>query len=448
MKKIIKYIFALIFFSSFLVDASGQIQTVTIGSTNGRTVRQYCNQRTPSSSVNCYPPQDVTNFKQVLYECALDQTNGMQSITDKFFFDLNLSTLPINAWIESIVIHSSGKFLENTSQLYPGYTPPKPVTEADTAYNDVFINGVEHNGNTLISTSYDINQYMDQVGLNGAMFTPNKTIIIPVISNMIPPPNTIGRISCGGVNLSYVTFTATVSYSLVNNDITGLGVEDLGCSNYKLTWDALGGALFYNIYVDGIFFQSSTTNSATCNLPSGQLVVTAVNPAQTFAKSQIVNIQPKTNVQTTDPAYNLGAGSYDNQVVRTYNTGRNLVNGFTFTATKSSVFTLAATPDCSGDRVIRNDEASEQELKPESDSKTISNSCFPNPTHGEFKVRMDLPENQTSEIRVYDSMGKLVKTVVASTTETLVSIEDQPAGIYFVRYTVDGKDQSAKVVKL
>jgi hypothetical protein len=78
----------------------------------------------------------------------------------------------------------------------------------------------------------------------------------------------------------------------------------------------------------------------------------------------------------------------------------------------------------------------------------ISDNIFPNPTHGEFTVRMNLPEHQTSEIRVYDSMGKLVKTVVASATETLVSIEDQPAGIYLVRYTVDGKNQSAKIVKL
>jgi hypothetical protein len=87
--------------------------------------------------------------------------------------------------------------------------------------------------------------------------------------------------------------------------------------------------------------------------------------------------------------------------------------------------------------------------KGERGNNTLSNNnIFPNPTHGEFTIRMNLSENQTSEIRVYDSMGKLVKTVVASATETLVSIEDQSAGIYFVRYTVDGKDQSAKIVKL
>jgi Zn-dependent metalloprotease len=89
-----------------------------------------------------------------------------------------------------------------------------------------------------------------------------------------------------------------------------------------------------------------------------------------------------------------------------------------------------------------------EDLNMPSKAPELSNSCFPNPTHGEFTVRMDLPEHQTSEIRVYDSMGKLVKTMVASATETLISIGDQPAGIYFVRYTVDGKDQSAKVVKL
>jgi gingipain R len=83
-----------------------------------------------------------------------------------------------------------------------------------------------------------------------------------------------------------------------------------------------------------------------------------------------------------------------------------------------------------------------------SNEALFNNNIFPNPTHGEFTVRMDLPEQQTSEIRVYDSMGKLVKSVVASATETVVSIEEQPAGIYLVRYTVDGKNHSAKIVKL
>ncbi len=439
MKKIIKYIFALIFFSSFLVDASGQTQTVTIGSVNGRTVRQYCSQQSPQSPVNCGPQNTYIGVKQALYETEINNANVNEGVTDKFYFDFNLSTLPSNIWIENFVIHSSGTFTENKSVLYPG----SPVA-GYLGYNNVYINYVQWDGNTLISTSPDINQSFGSAIPNNVMSNPNKTFTIPVQSNFIPPANTIGRISCAGVNFSNVTFTATVTYSLINTAITGLGVEDLSCSNYKLTWDPLSNAIGYNIFVDGVFIQSTTTNSATCNLPSGQLVVTAFNPGLTFAKSQIVIIQPK-----QDFAVDLsGGGTYNNQVFRTNKTGRGLGNGFTFTATKSSMFTLAATPSCSGDKVIRNDEESDQENKQVSDSKTVSSSCFPNPTHGEFTVRMNLPEHQTSEIRVYDSMGKLVKTVVASATETLVSIEDQPAGIYFVRYTVDGKDHSAKVVKL
>lgn len=78
----------------------------------------------------------------------------------------------------------------------------------------------------------------------------------------------------------------------------------------------------------------------------------------------------------------------------------------------------------------------------------ISNACFPNPTHGEFIVRMNLPKDKTVEIKVYDNFSRLVKTAITNVSETTISIAGEQAGVYFVRYSIDGKNYNYKVVKL
>ena len=163
-----------------------------------------------------------------------------------------------------------------------------------------------------------------------------------------------------------------------------------------------------------------------------QLLAPISNDTYNFIASESINAS---NVISTNAKVHYGAPSV------------NLIPGFS--AKLGSVFIANSTLSNSLKSVKEPRSVNEYEQNTDNGINTLSNNnIFPNPTQGEFTLRMDLPENLTSEIRVFDSMGKLVKTVVASSTEILVSIEDQPAGIYFVRYTVDGKDQSAKIVKL
>jgi hypothetical protein len=256
----------------------------------------------------------------------------------------------------------------------------------------------------------------------------------------------------------------------VTGQVTGLRLAGMnGCSVPTLSWDPYPGATSYNLHFNGIWipvdgckggsictsynvnFVKNTNQNVNYDLTFSSTVYPGATPTDVYvtpvnsngeisgASSSVLKFDLEANSLSFSQTYNspldISTGTAYGSII--------LDNGFSFLGSASQTFSAVSLSGCMP-------RAGVKKLEDSDDSKDnmVTNSCFPNPTHGEFTVRMDLPENQTSEIRVYDSMGKLVKTVVASATETLVSIEDQPAGIYFVRYTVDGKDQSAKIVKL
>jgi hypothetical protein len=234
---------------------------------------------------------------------------------------------------------------------------------------------------------------------------------------------------------------------------TGLTLKSYSCNTLNVGWNAVTGATSYAVYLNGVKQTTVSTNSATLSgLNTGtsyNITVTATTSAGTSSQSAVLAATPKLpTILTfnTDLSASSKLGVASQEV--------DLDPGFDFVATAANTFEAYTSTTCPASKlaVVGEADLTEEVDNSQSDNASkapeVTNSCFPNPTHGEFTVRMNLPEHQTSEIRVYDSMGKLVKTVVASSTETLVSIEDQPAGIYFVRYTVDGKDQSAKIVKL
>jgi Secretion system C-terminal sorting domain len=234
---------------------------------------------------------------------------------------------------------------------------------------------------------------------------------------------------------------------------TGLTLKSYSCNTLNVGWNAVTGATSYAVYLNGVKQTTVSSNSVTLSgLNTGtsyNITVTATTSAGTSSQSAVLAATPALpTILTfnTDLSASSKLGVASQEV--------DLDPGFDFIGTTANTFEAYTSTTCPASKlaVVRESDLTEEVDNSQSDNASkapeVTNSCFPNPTHGEFTVRMNLPEHQTSEIRVYDSMGKLVKSVVASSTETLVSIEDQPAGIYFVRYTVDGKDQSAKIVKL
>lgn len=62
-------------------------------------------------------------------------------------------------------------------------------------------------------------------------------------------------------------------------------------------------------------------------------------------------------------------------------------------------------------------------------------------------VKTTLSEEEDMEIRVYDNVGRLVKVEKTVSNETNISLRNEPAGIYFVHFTLKNKTYNYKVVK-
>lgn len=67
---------------------------------------------------------------------------------------------------------------------------------------------------------------------------------------------------------------------------------------------------------------------------------------------------------------------------------------------------------------------------------------FPNPARSQAAVRFAVPEQQDVSLRLYDVLGRQVRTVqqgdVQRRQELQVDVSGLPSGTYFLRLTTDG----------
>ena len=79
--------------------------------------------------------------------------------------------------------------------------------------------------------------------------------------------------------------------------------------------------------------------------------------------------------------------------------------------------------------------------------------CYPNPTNGLFNIMLNSKEVQTIEIAVFNQEGKNVYQGEVSTPlgaySKTVDLSEQPAGIYFLKITENGKvSHTKKIIRL
>jgi len=74
--------------------------------------------------------------------------------------------------------------------------------------------------------------------------------------------------------------------------------------------------------------------------------------------------------------------------------------------------------------------------------------AYPNPTKDNFIVNTNLSENEKIDMTVYDNMGRVIKMIRAVSQETSISLQNQPSGVYFVRFSQNDKTYNYKIVKL
>jgi S1-C subfamily serine protease len=75
----------------------------------------------------------------------------------------------------------------------------------------------------------------------------------------------------------------------------------------------------------------------------------------------------------------------------------------------------------------------------------------PNPSNGQFKLMFDVPKEGDTEIRIFDQNGQTLVTQELKSFSGIYSnqmdISDQPAGVYFISITQNGKGKTSRVVK-
>ena len=74
---------------------------------------------------------------------------------------------------------------------------------------------------------------------------------------------------------------------------------------------------------------------------------------------------------------------------------------------------------------------------------TIGFTVSPNPNNGSFVI--DFGATRNAGIELVDVTGRAVQTVAVNASRTTINCESQPAGVYFVRVTADGKTSMQKI---
>jgi hypothetical protein len=74
---------------------------------------------------------------------------------------------------------------------------------------------------------------------------------------------------------------------------------------------------------------------------------------------------------------------------------------------------------------------------------------FPNPTRGQATVQFAVPERQQVTLRLYDVLGRRVRTLVdgprAGRQQAQVDVSDLSSGVYFLRLQADGQVQTTRL---
>ena len=74
---------------------------------------------------------------------------------------------------------------------------------------------------------------------------------------------------------------------------------------------------------------------------------------------------------------------------------------------------------------------------------------YPNPVGQQATLRYALPERQDVEVRLYDVLGRQVRTVVRGTREgrqeQTLDVSGLPSGVYFLRLQSDGQVRTQKL---
>jgi hypothetical protein len=72
-------------------------------------------------------------------------------------------------------------------------------------------------------------------------------------------------------------------------------------------------------------------------------------------------------------------------------------------------------------------------------------SIYPNPSNGKFEINLKSDYNNSSEIKIYDIIGKEIYFSKGSQFPLQIDLTDQPKGIYFIKIKSENRIFSEKI---
>jgi hypothetical protein len=82
-------------------------------------------------------------------------------------------------------------------------------------------------------------------------------------------------------------------------------------------------------------------------------------------------------------------------------------------------------------------------------SEKLAFRVYPNPTTGSFTIEMTgVTTPEATEIEIYGIRGnRVIKTNLSGASKQVISLEDQPSGLYFIRLMSEGTSATGKIIK-
>jgi PKD repeat protein len=231
------------------------------------------------------------------------------------------------------------------------------------------------------------------------------------------------------------SFCANDSLTLSAASSTGGGPNTVAGYQWQLAGSPISGAnsVTYNATQAGVY-SVIVTNSANCSATSGNktLTVNALpNVSATAFPADTICSGDSLTLTATGAATLVWNNSVSNGVPFAPVSGNTYIVEGTDANNCSNTDTITVVVDpCVGLKDVYNNHAI---------------TVFPNPSNGNFEIRIAAPENH-ADLKIVNSLGQLVYTQALDHKENLVALKGFSSGIYFVLVQAAGKINSTQKI--
>jgi hypothetical protein len=340
---------------------------------------------------------------------------------------------------------------------------------------------------SAIVVSPSVNTTYTVTGSNGGSCTSTKTIT--VYAGTAPTVNIVASSSvvCAGQSVTLtVSGASTYSWSTGSTSPTIVVTPSSTSSGniYYVTGYNTPCSNTKSISISVVASPTVNVTSSTTTLCSGGSATLAASGASTYtwstgANSSVIVVSPTVNTTYTVTGSNGGSctntktisvaagitpvisASTSNSFIcagqtvtlsatgassYTYNPGGITGNPIALSPTANTTYTVLGTNgSCTGMTTITQSVSACTGVD-KNKSNRVEYAVYPNPNHGEFVVIV--PDNEGSELEVFNVIGQKVFTKTLTEDHTKVNLTGQSDGIYYVRIIKDGKTRfSSKIIK-